>query len=255
MTARERGAFLALYPLAEVELQAGTSRDAMSALLGARCDLAVITRELEPEERRAAVQGGIELEGYRFARDAVVMVVHPSNPLENVAIEDVRRIYRGEVTRWSDLGGTNTMVRPVFQGPRSDISEFFLQQIMGGEPVTARVEYAGSDSEAAAQVRGDPGAIAYVSLAAAREGKTLRLAPLTGLPYWKPDLEAVYKGAYPLTRFFNLYVRSRGPRLASGFVTFITSYEGQKLVRESGLVPTTVPVRFVRRSPMLSAHP
>src|SRR5439155_2631815 len=124
---RERGAYLAHYARVKIELQIGSYRKEMSALLGARCDLAVITREREPEERRAALQGGIELEGYRFARDAVVMVVHPSNPLENIAIEDVRRIYRGEVTRWSELGGTNAMVRPVFQGPRSDISEFFLQ--------------------------------------------------------------------------------------------------------------------------------
>ena len=72
--------------------------------------------------------------------------------------------------------------------------------------------------------------------------------------YLLPDPEAVYKGSYPLTRFFNLYVRSKGRRLANGFITFVTSRDGQALVHDSGLVPTSVPVRFVRRSPMLSTH-
>jgi hypothetical protein len=82
----------------------------------------------------------------------------------------------------------------------------------------------------------------------------LRVSSLQGLPYWKPDLEAVYKGEYPLTRFFNYYVRAERPPLANGLITFGTSYDGQRLVRDGGLVPTAVPVRFVRRSPLLSGH-
>jgi hypothetical protein len=52
----------------------------------------------------------------------------------------------------------------------------------------------------------------------------------------------------------NLYVRPKGPPLANGFITFITSHEGQVIVRDQGLVPTAVPIRFVRRSPMVGSH-
>jgi len=81
LVVRERDAFQALYPQANIEVRVGTSRDAVSALFAARCEAGVITRELNPEERAAAVRGGLELEGYRFARDALVAVVHPSNPV------------------------------------------------------------------------------------------------------------------------------------------------------------------------------
>jgi phosphate transport system substrate-binding protein len=146
-------------------------------------------------------------------------------------------------------------VAPVIQPLDSDITWFFVQQVMGTVPIKARAIYENSDSGVVARVRAEPNAIAYVSLGARADSiKVLRLASLTGLPYWKPDLEAVYNGSYPLTRYFNLYVRASGPRLANGFITFVTSYEGQKLVRDSGLVPTEVPVRFVRRSPLLGAH-
>lgn len=255
LVARERSAFQALYPQASLDLRQGSSREAITALFANQANLAVITRELMPEERRAAQEGGLELEGYRFARDAVVMIVHPSNPIENIALDQVRRIYRGEATTWQEVGGAGGRVEPVYQAGESDVTAFFIEEALAGEPVTGRAVYVSSDSAVVNEVRKNPQAIGYVTLARANGGaKVLRLASLTGLPYWKPDLEAVYQGEYPLTRFFNLYVRTQGPRVANGFVTFVTSREGQRLVHEAGLVPAAVPVRFVRRSPMLGTH-
>jgi phosphate transport system substrate-binding protein len=251
----ERRAFQSHYPRAHIEVRPGSSQQAIAALFGATCDLAVITRDLEPEERRAAVQGKLALDGYRFAQGAIVVVVHRSNPVENMTIEDVRRIYKGEVTEWSRLNGPKTEVVPVIQPVDSDISGYFSQGVMDLEPIQARVQYASNDSEVVAKAGSDPGAVGYVALGTPLEGvRALRLATMTGLPYWKPDLEAIYQGNYPLTRYYSMYVRTTAPRLANGFVTFVTSYEGQRIVRDQGLVPTEVPVRFVRRSPMLGSH-
>lgn len=253
---RETAAFQALYPAAGFRVVSGPSREAVRALFAAQCDLAVITRALEPEERAAAARGGLELEGYRFARDALVLIVHPSNPIENLALDQVRSIYLARTRRWEELGGPNTAFEPVIQPPDSDIMEFFMQQVMSGESIRARALYQASDSAVVDAVARRPGAIGFVSLARAADPRvrTLRVASLTGLPYWQPDLEAVYRGDYPLTRYLSFYVRTNGPRLANGFITFVTSFDGQKIVREQGLVPTTVPVRFVRSSPMQSTH-
>lgn len=251
----ERAAFHALYPRAEIEIRGGSSREAIAALFAATSDMAAITRELEPEERRAAVQGGLELEGFRFARDAVVVRTHPENPVENLAVDDLRRIYRGDVTRWSEMGGSDWPVVPVAPPLNSDLTAYFSQKVMGGDPILARTAIETSDSAVVARLRSDRHAVGYVSLGTPAAGtKALRLATLTGLPYWRPDLEAVHRGDYPLTRFFSLYLRVDGPRLAGGFVTFVTSLDGQRLVRDHGWVPTEVPVRFVRRSPLLGSH-
>ncbi len=252
---REREAFEALYPQAHIELQTGSSTEGVRALFAAECDLAVISRELDVEERAAAVRGRLELDGYRFARDAVVAVVHPSSPIENVSLEDLRRIYAGSYTTWSQLGGRAVSIEPVIQPVQSDITAFFAEEVMGGTPMEARVFTEPSDSAVVARVASTPAALGYVSMAwSGRGAKVLHVASMTGLPYLVPDPEAVYKGSYPLTRFFNLYVRSDGARLANGFITFVTSRDGQALVYDSGLVPTSVPVRFVRRSPMASTH-
>ena len=115
MIAREQATFGALYPQAGIRVHVGSSRDAVSALFGATCDLAVITRELEPEERRAALQGNLGLETYRFARDALVLIVNRQNGVQNLTVEEVRKIYRGEVTRWFELGGAEVPIVPVFR--------------------------------------------------------------------------------------------------------------------------------------------
>lgn len=251
----ERAAFDSLYPGATIVVDEGTSSEGVRALFAAECDLAAISRELDPVERAAAMQGGLELEGYRFARDGVALVVHPGNPVENMAIEQVRGVFEGTLTRWSEIGGADVPIRPVIQPPGSDIMAYFAARVMNGEPMRAPVVYQTSDSAVVAFVARQPQAMGIVSMAWSERGvKPLRLAMLKGLSYWRPDAETVHRGDYPLSRNMTLYVRPTGPALANGLITFITSREGQTIVRDAGLVPTTVPLRFVRRSPMVGGH-
>lgn len=255
LIAKERAAFEALYPQADITVEPGTSRQAVAALFAAESDVAVVARDLTVEERSAAVAGGLEVEGYRFARSAVLIIVHPSNPIENLALDELRRIYGGELTRWNEISGIPGPIEPVIHPRASDVQEFFVEEVLGGESVRARTLTESGDSAVVARVARDPLAIGYVTLGTETAGvKVMRLAAWTGLPYSKPDLEAVYDGRYPLTRYYNLYVRADGKPLAHGFITYVTSREGQTMVREAGLVPTSVPVRFVRRSPMIGAH-
>ncbi|MGH7741399.1 MAG: PstS family phosphate ABC transporter substrate-binding protein [Candidatus Eiseniibacteriota bacterium] len=252
---RERDAFQSLYPQVQIEIQAGTSREAIGRLFGGTADVAVIARELAPEERAAAQRGRLELEGYRFAHDALLAVVHPSVGVENLTLADLESIYAGRAQRWSEFGGDGTRIVPVVQPQESDVTQCFVQRVMPGGAIAARSVEATSDSEVVAEVSARPGAIGYVSLGAALGNlHALRLASLRGLPYRDADLERVYRGEYPLTRFFNLYVRASSRPAANGFITYITSIDGQKLVQQSGYVPTAVPVRFVRRSPLRGTH-
>jgi len=251
----ERLEFMRLYPEARINMQTTTSRQAIEALFTAQSDLAVIARELEPEERAAATRGRLELEGYRFAKDAVVVIVNPALAIENVSLDELRGIYQGKTTDWSQLGDRPMRIVPVYPPSESDLADFWVEHVMKGEQVTAHVVTAATDSEMIKAVEARPGAVGFVPLAWAERGaKALRVSSMTGLSYWKPDLEAVYHDDYPLTRSLSFYVRTDGPRVAHGFITYVTSHDGQKLVQDAGLVPTTVPVRFVRRSPLKGAH-
>jgi phosphate transport system substrate-binding protein len=255
MMDREVEAFRELYPRAGIEMTTGGSREGVAALMSQTADLVVVARELEPEERSVVVKGGMEIEGYRFAKDAVCVIVNAANPTVSLSVEDLRRIYLGEARQWTEVHGIGGAIVPVIPPLAGDLMTAFVQRVMGGEAPTAPALRADTDSGVTRLVRANPGAVGFVSSAYATGGvKVLRVSSLTGLPDWKPDAERVYKGDYPLSRVLNLYVRSTGPKLANGLVTFVATRDGQRIVHEAGFVPTTVPVRFVRRSPMLGTH-
>lgn len=253
----ELSAFRAGYPKAKLELrEPESSGQVVSALLAGRADVAVAGRELEQEERDMARRGGIELEGHRIAQDAMCVVVPVANPVQNVTLGELQRIWTGQTRDWAVLGGRDGRILPVLPPLSSDLARAFAQRVMAGETMRAPTLVEASDSAVAARVLATPGAIGVVPLALARANglKALRVAPLEGAPYVDPDMESVHDGSYPLDRFINLFIRTHGQRLAGGFVTFVASDPGQQLVLASGRLPTAVPLRFVRRSPLLSTH-
>jgi phosphate transport system substrate-binding protein len=257
LLAQEVAAFRATYPQAALELRPPeSSAQVLGALLGGRADVAAAGRELEDEERNMARQAGIEFEGHRVAQDAICVVVPEASPIHNLTVGELRRIGLGEARSWSVFGGPDAAIVPVLPPLASDLARAFVQRVMDGAALRAPSEIEAADSAVAARVARTPGAIGVVSLAfASAPGvRALGIAPLEGLGYVEPDMESVHRGRYPLTLYFNLFIRTRGPRLAGGFVTFVASQPGQQLVLANGRVPTAVPLRFVHRSAMLGSH-
>jgi len=233
-----------------------SSAQVIAALWGGRADVAAAGRELETEEREMARRGGIEIEGHRIAMDAMCVIVASSNPVHNVTIGELQRIWLGSITDWRALGGPTSRIVPVLPPLSSDLARAFVQHILDAQPMKAPSMIETTDSAVAARVAATPGAIGVVSMVAAnRPGiRSLAISPLEGLPYVEPDLPAIHEGRYPLTRTINLYIRTQGRRLAGGFVTHVSSQPGQQIVLDHGLLPTAVPIRFVHRSPLLGSH-
>ena len=257
LVVEEVEAFRKDYPQADCGLrEPESSAQVIAALWGGRADVAAAGRELEPEERMQARRAGIEIEGHRIAQDAMCVIVASSNPVRNVTVDELQRVWLGELTDWSRLGGRSGAIVPVLPPLSSDLSRAFVQRVLEGRDMKAASIVEASDSAVAERVASLPGAMGVVSLpvAAHRGVRALAVSPLVGLPYVEPDLQSVHDGGYPLTRFVNLYIRTRGARLAGGFVTFVSSQPGQQLVLDHGLLPTAVPIRFVHRSPMLGSH-
>lgn len=253
----EVAAFKTTYPQAALELRPPeSSGQVLGALLGGRADLAAAGRELEDEERNMARQAGIELEGHRVAQDAICLVVPEASALHNLTVGEARKIWLGEARSWSAFGGPDAAIVPVLPPLASDLARAFAQRVMDGAEMKAPSEVEASDSAVVARVAKTPGAIGVVPLALAESPgvRALAISPLEGLGYEEPDMETVHSGRYPLTLFFNIFIRTHGPRLAGGFVTYVASEPGQQLVLNSGRVPTAVPLRFVHRSPMLGSH-
>ena len=253
---RETEMFTVTYPRSGFELEEAPTPHAVAALFEGRADLIALPRELAAEERAAAVTGGLELEGYLVGRSALLAIVHPSNPIQNVSRFELGRMLSGGLRRWAEIGGTEARIVPVLPPLDSETSLALAHQLLDSASIAVPARIVGSDSAVVASVRRDPDAIGFIDASALPpEGvRALRVAALDGLTYVKPDAESIHDGRYPLIRPLHLYMRTAGPRLAGGLITYVTSRDGQRLLHEAGFVPTAVPVRFVRRSPLQSSH-
>jgi phosphate transport system substrate-binding protein len=248
-------AFMKSYPNASIEVSARTAREAMSDVFADRADLAVIGREIEPIERSSAEKERIEMEAFRWARDGVAVITHPTNPVAQVSYDDLREILSGDMSSWGGVGGADRRIVPVLQSPERGLSQYVARQVAEREAIATPAILADGDSAVIEQVRREPDAIGFVSSSHLRPGvRALAISRLKGLPYVELDAETVYRKDYPLTRSFNVVTRTPGRKLGQGFVTYATSDPGQRLVRDHGLVPATAKVTFTRRPPLAATH-
>ncbi|MGC8838849.1 MAG: substrate-binding domain-containing protein, partial [Anaerolineae bacterium] len=141
----------------------------------------------------AAVQAGWHW--VPIAYDAIVLVVHPENPLDGLSLAQVRELFAGRVARWSDLGGSPEEVLPVSREEGSGTRWDFETLVMQGKRVTPAAVVMPSGRAVVEFVGEHPGAVGYVGLARARE--KVKVLALDGV---RPSVATVREGTYPLPR-------------------------------------------------------
>ena len=201
------------------------------------------------------------------ALDAIALVVHPDNPLENLTLAQVHDVFGGQVWRWRDLGidlpedeitvvsregGSGTRMafevlvmahgqglldcQPVLAVDRgSEGSSAVRVEGCEGTPVTPTAIVAPSSASVVDYVRAHPSAIGYVSRGYAGSG--VRVVPVEGL---SPAPENIHDGGYHLAEPFYLVARKEPTGAARQFVDFCLSPEGQRIVA-TGYVPVREP--------------
>jgi len=220
------------HPHHSVNVQGGGSTAGVRAALEGAADIGMSSRELKPDEAG--------LEPVVVARDAVVMVVHPSNRTTDLTAEQVRAIYSGRTSRWSDVTGprwsderrrddTITLVtREEGSGTRSA----FEEGAMAKADITPRALVQDSTGTVRAIVASDPNAIGYISLGmVSPEVRALTYGGVVATE------ETVEEGSYRLARPFLFLTRGTPSAEARGFIRFALSDEGQKLVTRAGYLP------------------
>ena len=252
-------AFVAAYPDATITVEARTSREAMADVFANRADLAVIGREIEEIERQTATETGIEMEAYRWAHDGVAVIVHPSNPVLQVSYDDLRDALSREAVSWGEFGGSERSVVPVLPGPETGLAQFVARSLLQRADVPAPAVTVADDSpRRMAAVRRQVDALGFVSassLGSPGAGvRALAVSRTKGMPYIELDAETVYRQRLPAHAHVPRRHARAGLQLGGGFITFATSDDGQRLVKDAGFVPATVPVRFTRRLPAAATH-
>ncbi len=167
------------------------------------------------------------------ARDGIAVVVHPDNPVENLTVEEIASIAKGEITDWAQVGGGQEKIafigREAGSGTRGAFEE--LTETTDQCQYTQELTSTGA---VIAAVSTTPGAIGYVSLSAVEDG--VRSVQVGGVPCSE---ETVLDGSYPIQRPFVFAVKTDEPlsEAAQAFVDFATDPANGELYAAAGVVP------------------
>jgi phosphate transport system substrate-binding protein len=213
------------HPAERVNVQGGGSSAGIEAVTSGAAEVGMSSRELKGEETK--------LVRVEIARDAIAVVVHPTNPVRDLTIAQVKGIFAGQIRRWSEVGGPDHRIVVVTREEGSGTRGAFQDLVLGKD---AEVDPGAlvQDSNGAVRqlVSSDPSAIGYISLGLVNEG--VRAVPLGGAA---PTAENVNAGKYKLVRPFLFVLRpgtEDGP--AKGFIQYVLSAEGQKSLAREGLL-------------------
>ena len=243
------------YNEAFVDVDRTTSREALVELSDGLSRLAVLSRGPSEEEVEALSAGEAAFITRTVAHDALAVILHGDNPVDELTVGQLRDIFTGEITNWRDVGGKDIAIRPLIRDRNSGTYEVFQDVVMENAEYGASA-YPCSTMKALTAIAGShPGAIGITGLlmttdtATMRYYKVIRIAEEEGGRYYLPTQDKIHKELYPLRRPLVLcYFKNSmlEVNLVSGFVTFLTAVKGQQIAIDEGVVPATMPVRTVK---------
>ena len=266
--------FSKLYPSAHVKASFQAEEKVMLDLVNGTVKLAIVTRDLNAEEKESFAKQKIVTRTTHIGIDGLAIVLHKSNPDSLLTVAQLADIYTGKTSNWSQISGKKGLaaINVVFDANRSSTARFVRDSVTRGAALTKRVFAATSNPALLDYVATHPNAIGVVGVnwisdrddpAAVTFFNKVRVASITARPNPKPNdyiqPYQVYLAEktpaqlaeypdlqnYPLRR--NLYVISREARagLGTGFASFVAGKNGQLIFQKSGLMPAQMQARIV----------
>jgi phosphate transport system substrate-binding protein len=207
-------------PYATIRLQpAANGEKALEALRAGFADVASVSWLPEPDKSDGALW-------YRpIARDSIVVITHPSNPVGGLTIQALRDIYQGQTLSWDELGGLATAVMPVSREDGSGTRQSFEAFVLGRRDVTPMAVVMPSSKAVVEYVATIPEAIGYV--ATAWLAPTVNLLAVDGAT---PSPVSVEEGRYILARPYYLVAPTEPHGGLADFVEWIREGDGRTIV-------------------------
>ena len=202
------------------------SGSGIQAVQEGRCDIGLSSRNLKDEEKA-------DLVGTVVAIDGIAIIVNPENAVNDLSIEQIAALYKGEITNWSEVGGADAPVVLIGREAASGTRDGF-ESITDTEDLCKYSQELTSTGDVVQTVASNPNAIGYASLAAVKD--TVKMLDVDGVT---PTTETIQNGTYKVQRNF-VFVTKKNAELsdtAKAFFEFATSKAADELIVKAGAVP------------------
>jgi phosphate transport system substrate-binding protein len=225
-------AFMKKNPGVNVSISAGGSGDGIKALIDKTTDIANSSRDLKPEEITLAKSKGVKPVANKVAIDAIVPIVHSSNPISDLSVEQLSLIYQGKIKNWKEVGGENRQIVMISRDTSSGTYETWEQKILHGAKVSPRAQLQASNGAIVQAVSKNKFAIGYIGIGYLN--KSVKALKVNGV---EAGVQTAKSGVYPVARPLFMFTDGEGKVQVAKFIKFILSPEGQKIVTKAGFVP------------------
>lgn len=233
-------------PEVRISVTGGGSGTGIAALINGTVDIANASRQIKPEELEAASRGGQEPQEFVIARDAIAVVINPSNPVDQLTLQQISDIYSGKFNNWIEVGGEDRPIVRLSRETNSGTHVYFLEEVLrlgdeNNDTLFSRDTLLLPSSEGiGSEVRDNPNAIGYDGLGYVTEDmKMVAVARDENSPYYLPSIETVNSGAYPIARDLYMYTASTPDGVIEEYLNWILSPEAQEIVADLGFVPVS----------------
>jgi len=250
--------FMDLYAKAKVLVVGGGSNPGLAAIFTDSAQVAVSTRPMSETERKRAQDAAFNVNEFKIAKDGIAVVVNPVNRISQLTTDQVIRIFTGKVADWSEVKGPNYPIRVCVWEENSGTYSYIQDSILKGGKYASRAARFASTEEMIKYIYENSGAIGMISMARLFKSwspliedirvKAVEVSADPKGPFVAPDEATVHDGSYPFFRYIYLYTPREPKGLDAGFITFIMSTAGQKVLAQNGLVPITIPVKYPKDS-------
>jgi phosphate binding protein len=247
-------AFQQDHPGVEISIEAKGSGTAFVGLLDGSADLGAASRPVNDRELAQAALAGVVFHEFVLGYDGIAVIVHPDNPVRELTLDEVARLFTGQVGNWSEVGGRPGQVHAFGRPSSSGTRSFFRDKVLRrddpkrGDDFSSVVrEFERNEDIIEAVVR-DSQSVAYVGLGFVQPRvRALSLARVVGEPSFLPDKRTVAEERYPIYRSLLLYFCGQPSGSTACFLRFALSQQGQTLVAEHGFIPSDTPLDAGRR--------
>ncbi len=226
-----------------ISVTGGGSGTGIAAMINGTVDIANASREMKKEEFDAAKANGHDPTEFVIARDAIAIVVHPSNPVNGLTLQQISDIYTGKITNWNQVGGIDDPIVLLSRESNSGTYQYMLENVIRLGDSKSKLLFSPetllmpSSEGISTEIRHNPHTIGYDGLGyVTADQKVLGVAKDAQSPFVQPSAATVNSGAYPISRSLYMYTAQPPTGKTKEYMDWILN-EGQTQVSELGFVP------------------
>ncbi len=214
-------AFMDNHPDIRIVIQGGGSSVGVKSAAEGTVDIGAASRELKASELELGVVT------YVLAKDGIAIVVNPGNAVTGMTSAQVKEIYNGTITNWSEVGGADADINVVAREEGSGTRAAFEEMVMGEELITAGAILQPSNGAIRTTVAGDANAIGFLSFGYI--DASVQAVSIDGVD---ATVENALNGTYPVVRPLLFITKGQPSGIVKEFIDFCLSEAGQRIVAE-----------------------